>query len=286
MISQKTSSLPASTMTLALHALVHERPLRIFAASPLMLFSLSASACKLTVGGIRHILDRANWFVLPASARAVASIELSSTRLLALEVHAPLYERVVGTYHSVGLCGKRLASFLTAPQLLPRTVWVHEVCHRYLFERHTCGAADNVATAFLETELVKEFYYLCRDREASNERAAALEKHSRLVERALAVIEAELVSPLAVGELARRCRVSESTLLRAFKRELKCTPGAYARARRMDEALAMLRAGCFSVTEVASRVGYENPTSFSHAFQLRFGDLPSAFLRRQPGGKR
>lgn len=286
MISQKSSSLPAPTMSLSLLALVHERPLRLQAESPLMLFSLSTAACKLTVGGRRHILDRANWFVLPARARALASIELASTRLLALEVHAPLHDQVVGTYHSVGLCSQRLTDFLTQPQLLPRTVWVHEVCHRYLFERYTCGAANNIATAFLETELVKEFYYLCRDREGSVERTAALQKHSPLVERALAVIETDLASPLAVDALARRCRVSASTLLRAFKRELKCSPGAYARAHRLDEALAMLRAGCFSITEVASRVGYENPTSFSHAFQLRFGDLPSAFLRRLPRRKR
>ena len=107
-----------------------------------------------------------------------------------------------------------------------------------------------------------------------------------LTEHLVELIEADLVSPLAVADLARRCRVSESTLLRAFKRELGCTPGAYARGRRMDEALALLRAGCFSITEVAGRVGYDNPTSFSHAFQLHFGNLPSSFLRRAQAGKR
>lgn len=286
MISQKPSSLPASTMTLAVQPLVHDRPLRLSAASPLMVFSLHASACKLGVAGQRHILDRANWFVLPARASAQVSVHRPSARILTLEVNASLCEKVVGTYGRVGLCGHRLAGWLAAPQLLPRTVWVHEICHRYLFERHVCGSADSVAITFLETELLKEFYYLCRDREGSAERSAALARYSPLLDRALAVIEADLVSPLAVADLARRCRVSESTLLRAFKRELGCTPGAYARGRRMDEALALLRAGCFSITEVAGRVGYDNPTSFSHAFQLHFGNLPSSFLRRAQAGKR
>lgn len=285
MFSQKPSSLFTPRITLTLHSLVHERPLLLAMASPLMLFSMGASACKLRVAATQHILDRAIWFVLPAGVRAAVSADLSPAQLLTLEVHESLRERVVGTYRHIGLSDERLADWLATPQVLPLTVWVHELCHRYLFERHLCGAAGNIATDFLETELLKEFYYLCRDREGRIERAAAVHRYSPVVERALSMLEANLVAPLAVDELARRCRVSESTLSRAFKRELKCTPGAYARARRMDEALAMLRAGCFSITEVASRVGYDSPTSFSHAFQLRFGHLPSSLLRRHPAAR-
>jgi transcriptional regulator GlxA family with amidase domain len=69
--------------------------------------------------------------------------------------------------------------------------------------------------------------------------------------------------------------------LRAFKRELGCTPGEWWRTRRLDEAMLLLGTGRFTVSEVAAQVGYENPTSFSHAFALRFGRAPSSFVVRR-----
>lgn len=281
MIPQKPSAAPPSAMALTLHSLVSERPLKLESSLPTFLFAMNAAVVRLALGNLELLLDRANWLVLPAGVRAAVAVDLPGARLLTLQVQDPLRDRVAATYQPIGLLRERLDRWLSSPQLLPRTVWVHEVCHRYLFERYTLSEPDSVATWFLETELLKEFYYLCRDREEGVERAAMVNRHSSILERALAVVEAEIFESLPVGELARRCGVSESTLLRAFKRELNCTPGAYARVRRLDEALAMLRAGCFSISEVASRVGYDNPTSFSHAFLLRFGRLPSSFLRRQ-----
>ena len=73
-----------------------------------------------------------------------------------------------------------------------------------------------------------------------------------------------------------------STLLRGFRRELGCTPAAYWRDRRLDEALVLLRSGRHQVAEVAATVGYDNPTSFGWAFRRRFKRAPSTFVPKRP----
>jgi AraC-like DNA-binding protein len=69
---------------------------------------------------------------------------------------------------------------------------------------------------------------------------------------------------------------SESTLLRAFRRERGRSPSAYAREKKLDAALLLLRSGRYAISEVATRVGYGNLAAFSSAFARRFGSPPSS----------
>ncbi|HLL23750.1 MAG TPA: AraC family transcriptional regulator, partial [Kofleriaceae bacterium] len=147
---------------------------------------------------------------------------------------------------------------------------------RYVFERHALGKHGNLATQFLEIEIAKEIFYLFRDRECGDERATIVRTHSPQVERALAHIEAHLLDHVRVTTLARIAATSTSTLLRMFRSELGCSPAAYWRNRKLDEALLWLRGGR-SVADVANRAGYENPTAFGFAFRRRFGRPPSTF---------
>lgn len=285
MIPQKPSrhQFDGERLALSLHAIPGGERIELGSArAPILMLALNASLVEVTTVESRFLLDRTNWLVLPSTVSATARATAPTARLLTLAIFAPLVDLVEATYRQIGLERERLERWLEQPQLLPRTVWVDEIAQRYLFERQTLEAHDNAATHFLETEIVKEVYYLCRDRENATERATSVQKHSTAVERALCFIEQHLFEPRSVGELARIAMVSESTLVRAFKRELGCTPGTHWRTRRLDEALLFLGAGRWSVTEVATRVGYDNPTAFSHAFQLRFGKPPSSFIPRQP----
>jgi AraC-like DNA-binding protein len=56
------------------------------------------------------------------------------------------------------------------------------------------------------------------------------------------------------------------------------SPGAWWRNRVLDEALALVRSGAYSVSEIATRVGYENPAAFTFAFRQRFGRAPREFF--------
>lgn len=243
---------------------------------------LHATVITLVAGRSELVVDRATWAVVPPRLAVKLRATSHACRVMVLDVRPALIEHVVESHRNVGVEQARLERWLGTLQVLPRTVWVFELAQRYLFERHALGVASNETTQFLETELVKEAYFLCRDREAGTERPAVAAQRTPLVERALQRIEEQLFEPLLVDRLAAALDASESTLLRAFKREVGTTPAAYWRARRLDEALVLLRAPRVSVLDVALAIGYESAAAFTQAFQARFGRPPSAFVSRRP----
>ena len=228
-------------------------------------------------------VDRAALALVPAGTvyrvRALSPITEVATLLLgerarrrALEDYADVVEPL-------------LSQLLAVPRLLPRTRWVDELVHRYVFERSVCEHADSRAAIFVETELVKELFFLCRERDEQRTRDSVVRTESELVVRACAWIDEHFFQTLRVAALARHCHASESTLLRAFQRELGRTPAAYARERRLDAALLLVQGGRHTISEVAAQVGYGNLAAFTAAFHRRFGAPPSA-IRRGEGLER
>lgn len=170
----------------------------------------------------------------------------------------------------------RFGELLSVPRVLTRTRWVDELVHRYVFEREVCEKHDSQAARFLEAELAKEVFFLCKERDERRSRASVLTEEASVVARARAIIDQHLADPLPVAALATHCHVSESTLLRAFARELGVSPGHYARERRLEGALLLLKSERYSVGEVAARVGYASLAAFTGAFHRRFGAPPSS----------
>ncbi len=69
-----------------------------------------------------------------------------------------------------------------------------------------------------------------------------------------------------------------------FKRrlgeKLGQSPMDYVRTRRLAEASTLLKKGIYTVTEVASIIGYGSIGAFSEAFRARYGVSPSELLKR------
>lgn len=242
---------------------------RVRAAGPTLLVPTDGVA-ELRVGADRHVVDRALFALLAPDASAKIETDSPVSHVLLLTIAQPLKARLVDTYRGE-IDPRRLEAHLGVTQVLPRTNWMNEICHRYLFERAVCKKRDNDATRFLETEIAKEVYFLCQERD----RPSVVEGQSPLVARALAAIEERLFEPDVVHRLPRACGASASTLLRAFKRELGHGPIGYVRKRRLDESMLLLKSRRFVVGEIATMVGYRNFAAFSHAFRARFGIRPS-----------
>ncbi|MFO0642482.1 MAG: AraC family transcriptional regulator [Polyangiaceae bacterium] len=243
-------------------------------AAGTLLLPLDTSVVEVSVGGSAHLVDRASWLVVPSGARASVANISPVGRTLVLGVTPALRRKVVETFHGE-VDDAAFTRYLGAPQLLPRTTWVNEIAHRYLFERAVCEKRDNDATRFLETEIAKEIYFLCRDRERDRERSSIARGETELVERARAHLEAHLFDVDVLQALPRVCRASASTVLRAFKKELGDAPLPYLRKRRLDESLLLLKSKRHSVGEVAAMVGYGSFGAFSAAFRARFGIRPT-----------
>lgn len=242
--------------------------------SPSLVLPVHAGIAEIAIGATRHLVDKASWMLVPAGTRARVRAKSPVTHTLVLSISAPLRAAVVRSY-SGEIQTARFDRYVSDVELMPRTNWVNELCHRYLFERAACKKRDNVATAFLEIEIVKELYFSCHERHTRAERASVVETTSSVMQRAIALVEDHLFEPDVVQRLSSGCGASASTLLRRFRRELGQGPLAYVRARRLDESLLLLKSKRFAVGEVATMVGYKNFAAFSQAFRARFAVRPS-----------
>lgn len=111
------------------------------------------------------------------------------------------------------------------------------------------------------------------------ERAASplLSQHDiARLERARHILLARMVDPPTLPELARHAGLNEVKLKEGFRALFGAPVFGYLRNHRLDEAHRLLRQRACNVTEVAQRVGYENPSKFAAAFRKRFGVSPSA----------
>ena len=270
-------------MSLDVHGIVAKEPLPLRVARPSLVVTLEASTIEASADSERNVVDRTGILLVPRRTSLRVKSTTPANRVALLGFDDALVDAVVRRYRKLGMDRARFARWLAeGPTLLPRTVWVHEITHRYVFERHVLDEHDNLATRFLEIEILKELYYLFRDRDDGKDRASIAHQHSPQVERAVAYIEAHLFEASNLDVLAKKSGASVSTLLRSFQRELGCRPGEYWRTRRLDEALVLLRSGRWTIAEVAAKVGYDNPTSFGYAFRQRFGRAPTAFRPRRP----
>lgn len=87
-----------------------------------------------------------------------------------------------------------------------------------------------------------------------------------------------------VGQLADYIGISRSYLTRIFQEKLHTSPQAYILNVRMSEASRLLRSTDLPVREIALRLGYENPFSFSQSFKKMFGLSPALYRRQTAGG--
>jgi len=92
-------------------------------------------------------------------------------------------------------------------------------------------------------------------------------------------IDREYAQPLDVEALARGAHLSAGHLSREFKRAYGESPYSYLMTRRIERAMALLRRGDRSVTEVCFEVGCQSLGTFSTRFAELVGMPPSAYRR-------
>jgi AraC-like DNA-binding protein len=90
-------------------------------------------------------------------------------------------------------------------------------------------------------------------------------------------IDREYAQPLDVRALARGAHMSDGHLSREFRRAYGESPYGYLMTRRIERAMALLRRGDLSVTEVCFAVGYSSLGSFSSRFSDLVGMSPSTY---------
>jgi AraC-like DNA-binding protein len=92
-------------------------------------------------------------------------------------------------------------------------------------------------------------------------------------------MDREYAQPLDVEALARGVGMSAGHLSREFKRAYGESPYSYLMTRRIERAMALLRRGDLSVTEVCFEVGCSSLGTFSTRFTELVGVPPSRYRR-------
>ena len=93
-------------------------------------------------------------------------------------------------------------------------------------------------------------------------------------------IDRDYAQPLDLQALARGVYLSSGHLSRQFKLAYGESPYGYLMTRRIERAMALLRRGDLSVTEVCFAVGCSSLGSFSSRFTELVGVPPSVYRRQ------
>jgi AraC-like DNA-binding protein len=92
-------------------------------------------------------------------------------------------------------------------------------------------------------------------------------------------IDREYAQPLDVEALARGAHMSAGHFSREFRRAYGESPYGYLMTRRIERAMALLRRGDLSVTEICFAVGCASLGTFSTRFTELVGVPPSTYRR-------
>jgi len=110
---------------------------------------------------------------------------------------------------------------------------------------------------------------------ATAERLRDLARLRRVRDR----IDREYAQPLDVEALARGALMSTGHFGRVFRLAYGESPYSYLMTRRIERAMALLRRGDLTVTEVCFEVGCASLGTFSARFTELVGVQPSAYRR-------
>lgn len=101
--------------------------------------------------------------------------------------------------------------------------------------------------------------------------------------KALAILEADLIDPPGLQDLAHRIGTNERKITDIFRHRVGMTVYEYLIEMRMETARALLEKGDTQVSMIAAKVGYRNPGDFSRAFRQHYNVTPREYrhTRRQ-----
>jgi len=105
----------------------------------------------------------------------------------------------------------------------------------------------------------------------------------KLLRRVRDRMDREYAQPLDVEELAHGVNMSAGHLSRRIKLAYGESPYSYLMTRRIERAMALLRRGDISVTDVCFAVGCSSLGTFSTRFTELVGMSPSAYREQTAG---
>lgn len=114
---------------------------------------------------------------------------------------------------------------------------------------------------------------------AGGQRRSLVERlgsHDPVLVRAVALMESHIEAPLSLTAIAQQIGRSPRRVQAVFAHHLGCSPGAWYRKIRLEQAHALISASERSITDIAMACGFVSVAVFSRAFKRQFAIAPSA----------
>lgn len=141
-------------------------------------------------------------------------------------------------------------------------------------------AAFDLAAALIRTDhgplLSMEVAHLLMTHSVAGPQSVPLKSRDSVVNRVLALMQANIETPLSIQDIARTIGCSQKKVETRIQAEMQTTPQALYRRIRLNLARKLAVETDQSVAEIASRCGYENASAMTRAFRAEFGQTPSA----------
>jgi len=155
----------------------------------------------------------------------------------------------------------------------------------FLLEELTPGSpylATGASRRAVDEMLILTLLHAQRHNYSDTLAAEARPSSPAYVGRAADLLAGDPARPWSMRELAALSGTSLRSLQSGFLRYRGMTPGQFVRARRLEQARAILRSPRQTerVTDVAFRVGYGHLGRFARDYRARYGESPSRTLAR------
>lgn len=100
-------------------------------------------------------------------------------------------------------------------------------------------------------------------------------EHYELVENALVYIEDNIEEPLSLESVSNHFSISKFYFHRLFSAMMGCSFNNYLLSRRLNKSVSFIQNEKLSLTDIAYRLNFGTPSSFTRAFKRQYEIAPS-----------
>lgn len=189
---------------------------------------------------------------------------------------AALVQGDVAGYCEITIPGRAIGD----AALIPRVKYKNSLVHQLVEEIYSVAEREDAIARLLTESLAETLRLLVIDtytapRPRKEHRRTTLDAATRsaIVE----YLSDSLDADITLDALAEMAEMSVGAFTQAFRNAFHTTPYQFVLDRRIARAQTLLLTTSHSITEIAVRVGFSNPSHFATAFKRRVGISPRGY---------